>query len=97
MSVAKLGKKEYDLSDAKQREQYWTDLAKKNFLGRKITHVRYMSKEEAEDMMWNSRCVVFQLDDGSLIYPSMDDEGNNAGVIFGQTKQGESITCPVLR
>ena len=36
------------------------------------------------------------LDDGSLLFPSMDDEGNDGGALFGQTKDGKEITLPVI-
>lgn len=72
-------------------EKKWTEEAKKLLMGRKIVAVRYMSKEEAEDMGWYSRGVVLQLDDGNLVFPSADDEGNNAGALF--TNKGD---LPVL-
>lgn len=92
----KIGNKEYDLSNAKEREAYWVAYAKQNFVGKKIVQARYLSQKEADSLMWHSRPVVFQMDDGSLMFPSCDDEGNDGGVIFGQTKDGKDITCPVL-
>jgi hypothetical protein len=77
-------------------ESYWEKHATKNLVGKKIVMARYMSKEEAENMGWYSRPVVLQLNDGSIIFPSMDDEGNNGGALFGQDKDNNDITCPVL-
>jgi hypothetical protein len=65
-----------------QIEERWTAEASAQLLGRKIVKVRYMSEREAASMGWGSRPVVLQLDDGNLIYPSMDDEGNDAGAFF---------------
>lgn len=56
--------------------------AKKLLQGRTITDVRYLSTEEAKELMWDKKCIVLHLDDGNLIYPSMDDEGNNGGALF---------------
>jgi len=78
------------------RTERWEQHATDKFVGRKIVGARYMTPEEAENMGWNKRPVVFQLSDGSLMYPSMDDEGNDGGALFGQTKGGKDITCPVL-
>lgn len=75
--------------------KYWTDVAKKQFEGRKIVNARYMSRKEADKLGWNNRVVVLQLDDGNLIYPSMDDEGNDGGALF--TNDKENYCMPVMR
>jgi hypothetical protein len=72
----------------------WEQAAKKVLLNRKIVGVRYMTQEEADDHGWYSRGVIFKLDNGTLIYPSADDEGNNAGVLF--TTDPEEQTLPIL-
>ena len=54
-----------------------------------------MTKEEADDMDWYCRPVVMVLDDGNLIYPSCDDEGNNGGALF--TNNQANPVLPVLR
>jgi hypothetical protein len=88
-------KKKIDLSDPIQREAYWTEVASKQLLGRKITAVRYMSPSESGALGWDgARCVVFQLDDGNLIYPSQDDEGNGPGALFTNSKDNSIL--PVL-
>jgi len=78
----------------KQIENRWTKVAQKQLLGKKIVKVRYLSQQEAEDMGWCSRCVVIELDDGNLIYPSSDDEGNSAGTLF-TNDQAEPV-LPVI-
>jgi hypothetical protein len=72
----------------------WEDVAKKLLLNRKIVGVRYMTQGEADDHGWYTRCVVIKLDNGVLIYPSADDEGNNAGALF--TTDPDEQTLPVL-
>ncbi len=74
----------------------WTKVAKDRLEGRTIVDVRYLSKKETENMGWYQRPVVMQLDDGSMIFPSQDDEGNDAGTLFGQSGKGEEWVFPVL-
>lgn len=63
-------------------EKRWTKVAADQLVGRRIVLVRYMKDSEAQDMGWGARPIVLVLDDGNLIYPAMDEEGNDAGVIF---------------
>ncbi len=53
-----------------------------------------MSQEEADHFGWYSRSVVIELDNGVLLWPSRDDEGNDAGAIFTTDPKGS--TLPVL-
>lgn len=76
-------------------DQFWIDVAKKQLLNRKIVDVRYLTIEEMENLGWYERCVVMILDDGNMIYPSQDDEGNGAGALF--TCDPTQPTLPVLR
>lgn len=73
----------------------WTDYATKNLVGRKIVSARYMSQEETDAVGWDRKALVLQLDDGTIFFPSADDEGNDAGALFGQKGQ-ESLTFPVI-
>jgi hypothetical protein len=63
-------------------DKFWIDVAKKQLLNRKIVDVRYLTIEEMENLGWYERSVVMILDDGNMIYPSQDDEGNGAGALF---------------
>lgn len=86
-----------DLSNPTERNKYWTDFAKQHLVGRKIVAARYMTDKEVNDMGWGCKPVVFQLDDGSVWFPSQDDEGNGPGALFGQIPKEDSITTlPVL-
>jgi hypothetical protein len=75
---------------------YWNKKAEELLLNRKIVAVRYMDDQEQEALGWYCKCVVMQLDDGTLIYPSRDDEGNDAGALFFQKKK-ESGELPVIQ
>ena len=79
----------------KERVEYWNSYGNKHLKGRKIVGVRWLSPEECEDMGWYSRPIVIQLDDGTLLFPSQDDEGNDGGALFGQGPRGEELTFPV--
>jgi len=72
----------------------WETVASKVLLNRKIVSVRYMTAKESNAHGWYNRSVVIQLDNGVLIYPSSDDEGNAAGALF-TTHPNEQI-LPVL-
>lgn len=63
-------------------EKQWTDKAKQALVGRNIVAVEYLSQEETVGLGWSKRPIVLVLDDGDLLFPSMDDEGNNGGSLF---------------
>ena len=66
--------------------------------GTKITKIRNMTEQELSNEGWNDEgdyIVALELDNGRVIYPSRDYEGNGAGVIFGynkKTKKAFAIT-----
>lgn len=62
--------------------------------GLKIVSVRNISKKELDQEGWEDHhgtCAVLVLEDGSVLYPSRDDEGNGPGTLFGVDKKGEAI------
>jgi hypothetical protein len=72
----------------------WGSIARQMLLGRKIVGVRYLLDEEMESLGWDERCVVLILDNGNMLYPSSDDEGNRAGALF--TTDPKNPVLPVL-
>ena len=66
----------------KERDAYWNKKAESVLLNRKIIAVRYLTKEEADEIGWHSRPISFELDNGTYCICSMDDEGNNGGALF---------------
>ncbi len=75
---------------------HWTDEAAKHLAGRTIKTVRYMRPDEAKSLGWEKLSLVLELDNGTLLFPSRDDEGNDAGAMFGQDNKGP-LTFPTLR
>jgi hypothetical protein len=70
----------------KDVESYWISKASNVLLNRTIVGVRYLLPEEAKSLGWYQRSVIFELDDGTLVFPSQDDEGNNGGSLFTTNK-----------
>ena len=83
-----------NLNDPAQRTEYWERIAAAQLVNRRIIAVRYMTKKEADNMGFISRSVVIQLDDGNLVFPVADDEGNDAGALF--TMDAKHNVLPVL-
>ena len=79
----------------KNTNDIWCDVAKTMLLNRKIVGVRYLLDEEMELLGWDERSIVLILDDGNMIFPSSDDEGNRAGALF--TNDPKHPTLPTLR
>ncbi len=58
-----------------------------NLIGRKIVDVINLNKQIIEDEGWENTpypCIGLLLDDGNIIYPSQDSEGNGPGALFGK-------------
>ena len=73
-----------DLSHVVNR--YWGDL-----VGRRITGVRQMFADEIEAFGWydggGAIPVIFALDDGSVVVPNSDPEGNGPGHLLWITAE----------
>ena len=72
----------------------WTDSATKLLKGRTIKAVRYMTPDECDGSDWSRAALVIELDNGVSLWPSMDDEGNDAGALF--TTDEELPIIPVI-
>ena len=77
-----------------KHEKKWVERIESALLGRRINKIRYMSKEEADELDWHSRPVIIELDNGTALIPSMDDEGNDGGAIH--TNLEELTVIPVF-
>ena len=67
----------------------------KRLAGRRIVSVRYMTDDEMRACAWFRRSVVLVLDDGTVLFPMSDDEGNDAGVLCGLAR-GREFLAPRL-
>ena len=72
----------------------WGEKAAALLVGRTIKEVRYFTEKEREDLGWYSRPIALLLDNGMWLWPSRDDEGNDAGALF--TTYDELMTIPVI-
>ena len=72
-------------SKEKSIRNYWTDIAKKHLVGKKIVAVEYM---------WYKKPIAICLDNKHWLIPVMDDEGNDGGAI--STTISELKTIPVI-
>ena len=66
----------------KELNTRWEATANKILLGKKIVAIKWMDKKEAEHNDWYKRPVKLMLDDGTIIIPQMDDEGNDGGALL---------------
>ena len=62
-----------------QLKKKWAEEVSAKLVGKKIVRVRYMTPDEVKDCGWFNAAVILRLDDGTLLYPTADDEQNNAG------------------
>ena len=63
----------------------------KPLAGRTIVAVRYLDHEECRLMAIHHIPVVLQLDDGTLLWPMSDPEGNDAGALFIQPPKTSTL------
>lgn len=75
---------------------HWIKKAESVLLNRKIVSVRYMTQEEADNCGFYRKSIVIELDDGTLFYPSSDDEGNDAGAIHYVKQNDENYILPTI-
>ena len=61
--------------------------------GCRIVEVRAMSARELAAEGWDGdeTVPVLVLDNGTILFPSRDEEGNGPGALFGSTAQGKGF------
>ena len=62
-----------------------------NVIGQKIVKIRPMTNREKENEGWYRGTTVLELDNGVLLYASSDEEGNDAGALFGKDREVDFI------
>lgn len=77
----------------------WNTQAREVLIGRTITKVMYMNDTWAEQLGFDEymgRPLMMQLDNGTVIIPMRDDEGNDGGAVQYLTKDGGFDVLPLL-
>lgn len=64
-----------------------------DLLGRRIVAVRALSRDELAAEGWppDETVPALVLDDGTVLSPSRDEEGNGPGALFGATVRGQGF------
>ena len=75
----------------------WTRELKRWLVGKKIVDCRYLDPAGVETLGFAQSCPVLVLEDGTLLFPVRDDEGNDAGALFGQSPDGDELGFPTIR
>ena len=61
----------------------WDKFASKHLIGRTIVEAKWLSAKECKRLMgWDYQPLELFLVNGTILTPSADDEGNNAGALF---------------
>jgi len=50
-------------------------------VGARVKSVSYMTKGERNDLGFHHRGVVIEFDNGTMMFPMADDEGNDVGAL----------------
>ncbi len=69
------------------------DTLNKHMVGQKITDVRWLTKEQTEDIAdyWYNQPIQITLENGVTLVPMSDDEGNEAGAMATNIPSMETI------
>jgi len=70
-----------------------SDTIDDTIVGSTVVDIRPMTQAEMDKEGWrkNEIPMVLVLSSGTILYPSMDTEGNDAGALFGMTSDGISF------
>lgn len=85
-----------NLNKLDEMTKHWTNVATKLLRGRTIVQVRYVTDEEIQDTYFAKRGLQIVLDNGTILYPMQDDEGNDFGAVHYQLKDGSNSILPTL-
>jgi len=61
---------------------HWNAKCRSKLVGKTIKNVRYMNDKELQEHYWDKRPLIIFFTDGTYMYSSMDDEGNDGGALF---------------
>ena len=72
-----------------QTERKVTAAATAALVGRTVVRVDYMPVAEAAELEWSHRPAMLVFDDGTVLYATADEVGNDAGVLLVETPKSE--------
>ena len=76
--------------------KHWNERANE-MVGKTIKSCRYMTDEEKAKLgleHWGRINVIITFDDGTIAFPSQDDEMNGSGVLYAYRADGSEIAMP---
>ena len=80
----------------KDKRKKFIELVNKHLVGKRIVKVEWLSPKLSQKLLgWDQQPCEIHLEDGIVITPSQDDEGNGAGALFTNLK--DLPTIPVFR
>ena len=83
-----------NISQQDDMTKKWADRFSIVLVGKTIKSVRYLYTVERRDMGWYNKSLVIFFTDGTYMYSSADNEGNDAGAYFTSIRDMEVI--PIL-
>ncbi len=65
-----------------------------DLIGKKVKGIRPLTKKELEYEGWDDNQYVpcIEFDDGTIVFPSQDSEGNGPGSLFGKNSEGGAFS-----
>jgi hypothetical protein len=75
-------------------EERWNKVAHQLLVGRTVTDAFYMPARDARENGFQSRPLAIAFDNGLVLFPLADDEGNDAGALA--TTDAKNPLLPVL-
>jgi hypothetical protein len=84
----------FNKAEEQKLELAWIKKISKLLVGKKIVRIQYMTEKDAEEQGWYRRPIQIRLEDGTWLTPSQDDEGNDGGSLFTNSK--DLPTIPVI-
>jgi hypothetical protein len=64
--------------------------------GHRIVKARYLTKAECSEYAWSRSTLVLVLDDGTVLFPMQDEEGNDAGTLMVVQRFGNTTCLPSI-
>ena len=82
----------------KDKNIYWQSLVDKHLVGRTIVKVEWLNPKDTKRLLgWDYQPCELHLDNGTIITPSKDDEGNDGGALWIANSKGKADLIPVIR